>query len=322
MTEYSNTIIEHAHNSPEDIRHHTAVAFSSDLSARDTCGNGTNAFQFLSPKIRWAESSFPIRVFIDVTGNEVGDGITAAVQEALDEWDSRHGKQMFQLTTNRAEAKIIIGWDDLGGPSGTVAQASYNWNSRNEITRVTIDMDTSENWTIMNQQVCGSLGNAFDFQNVLTHELGHAVGFDHNQDPLSCMYPSTRFGETLRRTLSNGDELGFLQLYEIDEPPPPPPPPCPEGQHRDPVTGICVPDTPPPPPPPPSTSRPKIIMQSGTAYLNVAYENISGRFLNIKNLPFGGPHAKVITESGKQYVYLYYYRAANVFTTLGRIPLQ
>jgi hypothetical protein len=83
-----------------------------------------------------------------------------------------------------------------------------------------------------------------------------------------------------------------------------------------------TPPPPPPPPPPSGATKPKIITMSGNTYLNVAYENVSGKFLNIKNLPFGGPHAKIITESGKQYVYLYYYRAANLFTTLGRIPLQ
>ena len=42
-----------------------------------------------------------------------------------------------------------------------------------------------------------------------------------------------------------------------DVPPPPPPPPedCPPGQHKDPVTGQCVPDSPPPPPPPTGTTR-------------------------------------------------------------------
>lgn len=51
-------------------------------------------------------------------------------------------------------------------------------------------------------------------------------------------------------------DFTLLSDREIDfsgntPPPPPPPVPCPAGQHKDPITGLCVPDVVPPPPPPP-----------------------------------------------------------------------
>ena len=137
------------------------------------------------------------------------------------------------------------------------------------------------------------------------------------------MFASTGPGTTLGRTLGNGDILGFQQAYDVTNPPPPPVG-CPPGQHRD-ASGVCVPDE---PQPGPAVTKPKVIVISGTTYLNIAYENISGQFLPIKTLantqamPFGGPNAKIVTISGKSYVYLYYYRAANVYTTMGRTPLQ
>lgn len=71
------------------------------------------------------------------------------------------------------------------------------------------------------------------------------------------------------------------------------------------------------------TTQPKVTtLSGGVSSLNVSYENVSGTFLKIKDFLFGGPHAKIINESGRQYVYLYYYRDGNIFTTLGRIPLQ
>ena len=217
-------IIEQGHISEDDQRHHSPVMVPEDLSARDSCGDGTFEFKFSNPKIRWPESAFPIKVFIDQTNSEIGSTVIGgAVQNALDEWQSRfNGKKMFELTTNASQAKITIGWKTLDGGGRTVAQCWYYWNNRNEITKNEIHFDTSENWTIMDREVCGSSGNAFDFQSVLTHELGHGVGFAHNNDPLSCLYPSVRFGETLRRTLSLGDEKGFRELYEITAPPPTP----------------------------------------------------------------------------------------------------
>lgn len=223
---HQGIIIEHGHISEDDIAHHSPVMVPEGLSARDSCGDGTFLFQFFDPKVRWPESAFPVKVFLDKTNNEIGDGMTTAVQNALDEWQSRFGgKQMFQLTTNRAEAKITIGWKQLDGSGKTVAICYYWWNNKNEITKNEIFFDSSENWIVMDHEICGSSGNAFDFQSVCTHELGHGVGFAHNNDPLSCLYPSVRFGETLRRTLSLGDEKGFKELYEIVEIPPPPPPP-------------------------------------------------------------------------------------------------
>jgi hypothetical protein len=80
-----------------------------------------------------------------------------------------------------------------------------------------------------------------DFQNALTHELGHVLGLDHNcyaksdlQDRLNdntgvpevdcygnppdsvaaaTMYPSVMLSDTLRRTLTADDELGVCEIY-------------------------------------------------------------------------------------------------------------
>jgi hypothetical protein len=82
-----------------------------------------------------------------------------------------------------------------------------------------------------------------DFQNALTHELGHVLGLDHNcytpsdahprlkdntgAPAVDCynnptltdtvadatMYPSIALGDTMRRTLSPDDELGICDIY-------------------------------------------------------------------------------------------------------------
>ena len=55
-----------------------------------------------------------------------------------------------------------------------------------------------------------------DFENIISHELGHAFGLGHPDD--SCveetMYRYADFGETKKRTLNTGDIKGIQELYK------------------------------------------------------------------------------------------------------------
>lgn len=314
------------------------------VDARDTCGDGTNEFRHISPLVTW--KSPPAKYFID---SSVPAGIVQGIVNSFDVWNTTAGFTLYQRTTNQTDAKIVVNHNVIDSTGGILAQAQWSYStSRNEMTRATITFDSRESWALLTNEACGSNGSIFDIMNVAVHEVGHISGLGHAPtDRLQTMYASTGPGQTLGRTLGNGDTLGFKQAYDIVDPPPS----CPPGQHLE--NGVCVPDEPPPcqptpcppnmrfdlglckcvedtppPPPPPSTTKPKITTISGVNYLNLGYQNVSGQFVPIKtltggqSLPFGGTHAKIIDISGKQYVYLYYYRAANVFTTLGRIPLQ
>jgi len=54
-----------------------------------------------------------------------------------------------------------------------------------------------------------------DFENIATHELGHAAGMGHPSD--SCteetMYRFADFGEIKKQTLEAGDIAGIKALY-------------------------------------------------------------------------------------------------------------
>ncbi len=60
----------------------------------------------------------------------------------------------------------------------------------------------------------------YDLQNVLTHELGHAMGLAHNPvEEEAVMYPWSESGELTKRTLSEDDKAGLAFLYPGDEAP-------------------------------------------------------------------------------------------------------
>lgn len=60
---------------------------------------------------------------------------------------------------------------------------------------------------------------AYDVQNTATHEIGHAVGFDHVDDPNSTMAPTAPVGETSKRVIDLGTAGGFCQTYPRNQPP-------------------------------------------------------------------------------------------------------
>lgn len=62
---------------------------------------------------------------------------------------------------------------------------------------------------------------AYDVQNTLTHEIGHALGFDHVEGSNSTMAPTAPVGETAKRVIDVGTASGFCQTYPRAQPPVP-----------------------------------------------------------------------------------------------------
>ena len=57
-----------------------------------------------------------------------------------------------------------------------------------------------------------------DIQNTLTHEIGHAMGFDHAANPTSTMAATAPPGETNKRIIDSGTIQGFCEIYPRNQP--------------------------------------------------------------------------------------------------------
>lgn len=112
--------------------------------------------------------------------------------------------------TGRANANSIIADDQWPFGAETIAVAIYTYNLA---LKSYVDTDIVLNTRDFRFATDGRK-DAVDVRNVLMHELGHALGLQHNPaEPRAVMYPSTWLGELTKRTLSRDDLEGLIALY-------------------------------------------------------------------------------------------------------------
>ncbi len=142
--------------------------------------------------------------------------VTTAIKDALGGWEDieeAHVSFVDQGTTTSAEVghdgENVIYFDEAWESDPDLLALTSNWAyaDTGEMVGFDVRINASDHqWT-----VSGEAGMA-DLQNMMSHEIGHALGLDHTTvDETAAMYGSSSAGETTKRTLK-WDDMAYAGL--------------------------------------------------------------------------------------------------------------
>jgi hypothetical protein len=116
-------------------------------------------------------------------------------------------------TTRALDWKNVIGWGLL--PAGVVAATCIDFPAGEAKRDADIRFSTHYNW--FDSASSSGCAQAFDLQDIATHEIGHMIGLDHavagtdqvmNPNALGCNFQN--------RKLARGDLAGFKALWGVN----------------------------------------------------------------------------------------------------------
>jgi hypothetical protein len=144
------------------------------------------------------------------------DAADAAIQYAMNVWNTQGGTSFRFVyggrvsdTTTGNDGKSIILFRNTTDGGGALA-STYSWMSNNSL----VDSDTVF-WDGSYTFFTGSSGCSAGvyIEDVATHELGHALGLGHSDQPDATMYPTIGWCSQEWRTLAADDIAGIQSLY-------------------------------------------------------------------------------------------------------------
>lgn len=148
-------------------------------------------------------------------------GAEAALDSAFAAWTNADGDKVSEYdgeTRTRAakfDGQNIIAWKGIDSSAIAITYVWY-WVETKELAEVDTMFNKNLPWAITAYSTdCGGDPNAFDIQNIATHEFGHWVGLDDlyaDLDSELTMYGYGALGELKKDTLGAGDISGVLAV--------------------------------------------------------------------------------------------------------------
>ena len=186
-------------------------------------GGDSQCFALFSKGARW-KSTEPY--VLNPANNDVADWfIESVTQTSLDTWDDQVGFDLFESrdtsnAVNGADTESPDGHNEIYfgniGDPGVIA-VTIVWGiffgpppGRELVEWDAVFDDEYFFWG----DALGAPGT-MDYQNIATHEFGHAAGLDHPDSTCTdeTMYAFAEEGETKKRTLNAGDIGGINEIY-------------------------------------------------------------------------------------------------------------
>jgi len=184
---------------------------------------GTTCYAFLANGAKWKNVE---NYSLNPLNNQgLSDNfILSNLDSDIGKWDSASGKDILGIGSLTNDTLVAdssspdgnneVYFSDVSD-SGVIAYTTV-WGvfSGPPKQRKLVEWDMVFDQNDFNWSTAGEAGE-MDFENIATHELGHAVGMGHPSD--SCveetMYRFAGYGEIKKRDLNSGDITGIRKLY-------------------------------------------------------------------------------------------------------------
>lgn len=204
----------------EAVREKTFITYYGE----DLGEEGTDSYNvYAYSGIHWRAGT-TVTYSVNIKG--APSGALAAVAAGFETWDAEIDDRLFndnvatasvKLAGNKYDGKNVVSWGRLGRGIIAVTTVWY-YPSTMEIVEFGMVFSTAFKWGIDldGEGKDTTLVNAFDIQDIATHEAGHTLMLDDLYMPEAgalTMYGYGDFGQTHARSLGVGDISGVTAIY-------------------------------------------------------------------------------------------------------------
>ena len=170
--------------------------------------------------LRWGQKS--VEFWVNPKGNHglSTEEVEIAVEQAVAQWNDVYPDEVQLVYRGLSDAprKVdytddlnIIYFEDVWAEDldSSLLALTWVWSvDGGEITSFDIQINAEDHrWGV------GATDGSNDLANMLTHELGHALGLGHSEVHLATMSPTTFPGETEKRSIETDDRDAIAWLY-------------------------------------------------------------------------------------------------------------
>ena len=169
--------------------------------------------------------NLPATYYVNPSGSKLETlSVIVAIKASFETWDNATSIELFNdnvqqtmLYGNRYDGKNVVSWGKLG--QGILA-VCYTWYYKRSgaIVEFGIVFNTRYSWGIDPDGEGGTTINAYDVQNIGTHEAGHTLCLGDLYMTAAkelTMYGYSARGETKKRSLGHGDVQGVKFVYGL-----------------------------------------------------------------------------------------------------------
>ncbi|MCW4016404.1 MAG: matrixin family metalloprotease [Candidatus Bathyarchaeota archaeon] len=187
-------------------------------------------YEFLPKNVKW--TSLDLEFVINPTNDDglSADSVATAIIDATNEWDLWSSANLFYdydiasivfdssavLDTDVRDGKNEIVFGTIDEPNAIAMCVVWGVFVGPPSARQIVEFDIIFNDEYYEWGNADDDSTVMDLQNIVTHELGHALGLADLYDSTmyqQTMYGYATYGETIKRDLYDGDKAGIVALY-------------------------------------------------------------------------------------------------------------